>query len=50
MTRSDWWFGIAIILVALIVQTFVILRSNERLSAERWGIVPLAQSAATHGW
>jgi hypothetical protein len=26
VTRKDWWIGIAIILLALIIQTFILIR------------------------
>jgi hypothetical protein len=49
MTRRDWWLGIAIFLLALILQTFVILRADDRRAAERWGVRPLTQSVAAYG-
>ena len=28
MTRRDWWLGIGIILLALLIQTFILIRVN----------------------
>ena len=43
MTRKDWWLGILIVVLALVLQTFVLARVNRTkpVTAKFW---PLATS------
>lgn len=34
MTRTDWWIGIALVLLALVIQTAILLRQFDDIRAE----------------
>jgi hypothetical protein len=46
MTRTDWWLGIGIILLALLIQTFMLIRVN-RPNESTPRARPLSASNAT---
>lgn len=46
MTRKDWWLGILVIVIALIIQTLVIIRVARDSGTSVFRFLPLHQTAA----
>jgi hypothetical protein len=45
MTRRDWWLGILVILIALLIHALVIIRSRPVPESTKGRIVPLSDTA-----
>ena len=48
MTRRDWWLGIGIILLALLIQTFILIRVNRPNESTPRARPLSASNAAAH--
>jgi hypothetical protein len=49
MTRTDWWLGVGVIVLALVIQTLVLLSATARQEAPRAKARPLIASVAGIG-
>jgi hypothetical protein len=46
MTRKDWWLGILVIVLVLIIQTLVIIRVTRDSRTSAFRFLPLNETAA----